>query len=34
MITSGDTMEQRGATNTLRMLAVGADGVAEGMGSL
>jgi pyruvate kinase len=34
MITSGDTMEQRGATNTLRMLQVGADGVAEGMGSL
>jgi pyruvate kinase len=34
MITSGDTMEQRGATNTLRMLRVGADGVAEGMGSL
>ncbi|MCE3004026.1 MAG: pyruvate kinase [Xanthomonadaceae bacterium] len=34
MITSGDTMEQRGATNTLRMLAVGPDGVAEGMGTL
>jgi pyruvate kinase len=34
MITSGDTMEQRGATNTLRMLRVGPDGVAEGMGTL
>jgi pyruvate kinase len=34
MITSGDHMEQRGATNTLRMLQVGADGVAEGMGNL
>ncbi len=34
MITSGDPMEQRGATNTLRMLRVGADGVAEGLGEL
>jgi pyruvate kinase len=34
MITSGDAMEQRGATNTLRMLRVGADGHAEGMGRL
>jgi pyruvate kinase len=34
MITSGDAMEQRGATNTMRMLRVGADGHAEGMGRL
>ena len=34
LITSGDHMEQRGATNTLRMLQVGVGGVAEGMGNL
>ena len=32
IFTSGDTMEQHGATNTLRLLQVGADGRAEGLG--
>ncbi|MCI1710557.1 MAG: pyruvate kinase [Chiayiivirga sp.] len=34
LITSGDHMEHHGATNTLRLLAVGPDGVAEGLGEL
>jgi pyruvate kinase len=34
VLTSGDSMEQRGATNTLRLLVVGADGKAEGLGDL
>ena len=34
IFTSGDTMELRGATNTLRLLEVGKDGVADGLGEL
>jgi len=34
IFTSGDTMELRGATNTLRLLEVGQDGVADGLGEL
>ncbi len=34
IFTSGDTMEQHGATNTLRLLQVGADGRAQGLGEL
>ena len=34
IITSGDHMEQLGATNTLRLLKVGPEGVAEGLGEL
>lgn len=34
MFTSGDHMEHRGATNTLRLLQVGAGGQAEGLGEL
>jgi pyruvate kinase len=34
IFTSGDTMEQLGATNTLRLLQVGVDGRAEGLGEL
>jgi pyruvate kinase len=34
MITNGDYMGQLGATNTLRLLKVGADGTAEGLGEL
>lgn len=34
LITSGDHMEHLGATNTLRLLRVGAEGVAEGLGEL
>ena len=34
VFTSGDHMEHRGATNTLRLLQVGPDGVAEGLGEL
>jgi pyruvate kinase len=34
VLTSGDSMEQRGATNTLRLLVVGAEGKAEGLGDL
>jgi len=34
IFTSGDHMEQHGATNTLRLLQVGADGQAEGLGVL
>ncbi len=34
VFTSGDTMEQHGATNTLRLLQVGPDGCAEGLGEL
>jgi len=34
VFTSGDTMEQHGATNTLRLLQVGEDGRAEGLGEL
>jgi len=34
MFTSGDHMERHGATNTLRLLQVGADGAAEGLGEL
>src|SRR3546814_11864752 len=32
MFTSGDHMEHRGATNTLRLLEVGKGGSAEGLG--
>ncbi len=34
LFTSGDAMEQRGATNTLRLLQVGPAGEAEGVGAL
>ncbi|HSM11877.1 MAG TPA: pyruvate kinase [Lysobacter sp.] len=34
IFTSGDHMEQHGATNTLRLLQVGEDGQAEGLGVL
>lgn len=34
IFTSGDHMEHRGATNTLRLLQVGPDGMAEGLGEL
>jgi pyruvate kinase len=34
LITSGDHMEKHGSTNTLRLLQVGASGVAEGLGEL
>jgi pyruvate kinase len=34
LITAGDSMEQRGATNTLRLLQVGPGGGAEGLGEL
>ena len=34
LITSGDHMELHGATNTLRLLQVGVNGVAEGLGEL
>ncbi|TBR08169.1 MAG: pyruvate kinase [Lysobacter sp.] len=34
VFTSGETMQQHGATNTLRLLQVGADGQAEGLGDL
>ena len=34
IFTSGETMETHGATNTLRLLQVGGDGTAEGLGSL
>ena len=34
IFTSGETMEQHGATNTLRLLQVGAGGRAEGLGEL
>jgi pyruvate kinase len=34
MFTSGDHMEHHGATNTLRLLQVGDDGRAEGLGEL
>jgi pyruvate kinase len=34
VFTSGDHMEQHGATNTLRLLQVGADGAAQGLGEL
>ncbi len=34
IFTSGDQMQHRGATNTLRLLQVGADGEAEGLGAL
>jgi pyruvate kinase len=34
MFTSGDHMEHHGATNTLRLLKVGAEGAAEGLGEL
>ncbi|HEX5756680.1 MAG TPA: pyruvate kinase [Arenimonas sp.] len=34
VVTSGDHMEQHGATNTLRLLSVGEDGEAEGLGAL
>ena len=34
IFTSGDHMEQHGATNTLRLLQLGADGKAEGLGEL
>ncbi|AXA83352.1 pyruvate kinase [Lysobacter oculi] len=34
VFTSGDTMEQHGATNTLRLLEVGEGGAARGLGEL
>ena len=34
VFTSGDHMEQHGATNTLRLLEVGAGGEAQGLGEL
>ncbi len=34
VFTSGDHMEHHGATNTLRLLQVGADGKADGLGEL
>ena len=34
IFTSGDHMEHHGATNTLRLLQVGAGGGAEGLGEL
>jgi pyruvate kinase len=34
IFTSGDHMQQHGATNTLRLLQVGAGGEAEGLGEL
>ncbi|MGY1458874.1 MULTISPECIES: pyruvate kinase [unclassified Luteimonas] len=34
VFTSGETMETHGATNTLRLLQVGADGAAQGLGTL
>jgi pyruvate kinase len=34
IFTSGDHMEHHGATNTLRLLQVGEDGTAEGLGEL
>jgi pyruvate kinase len=34
VFTSGEHMETHGATNTLRLLQVGADGRAEGLGEL
>lgn len=34
IFTSGDQMQHRGATNTLRLLQVGAGGEAEGLGAL
>ena len=34
IFTSGDHMERHGATNTLRLLQIGADGKAEGLGEL
>jgi len=34
VFTSGEHMETRGATNTLRLLEIGADGRAEGLGEL
>ena len=34
VFTSGERMETHGATNTLRLLQVGKDGKAEGLGEL
>ena len=34
IFTSGEHMQTRGATNTLRLLQVGADGQAEGLGEI
>ena len=34
IFTSGDHMEQHGATNTLRLLQVGSGGRAEGLGEI
>ena len=34
VFTSGDHMEQHGATNTLRLLQVAAGGSAEGLGDI
>ena len=34
IFTSGDHMEKHGATNTLRLLQVGSEGKAEGLGEL
>ena len=34
VFTSGDHMEQHGATNTLRLLQVGPGGLAQGLGDI
>ncbi|HAI59110.1 MAG TPA: pyruvate kinase, partial [Xanthomonadaceae bacterium] len=34
IVTNGDSMERRGATNTLRLLEIGAGGHVEGLGDL
>lgn len=34
LVTNGDSMEQRGSTNTLRLLEIGPDGRVEGVGAL
>ena len=34
VFTSGEAMETHGATNTLRLLQVGEDGAAQGLGTL
>ena len=34
IVTNGDSMEQRGATNTIRLMVVAPGGVVEGMGEI
>jgi pyruvate kinase len=34
IVTNGDSMERRGATNTLRLLEIGVGGHVEGLGEL